>query len=79
MISNSWDFIVSNNLLPLGSLIIALFCCNKRFGWGWEKFKAEANTGKGLKVQPWMKPVFRFVVPVAILVIYVYGMATFAW
>ena len=74
-----WDFIVSNNLLPLGSLIIALFCCSKRFGWGWENFKAEANTGKGLKVQNWMKPVFQFVVPVGILVVYIMGLVTFAW
>ena len=74
-----WDFIVSNNLLPLGSLIIALFCCNKRFGWGWENFKAEANTGKGLKVQDWMKPVFQYVVPVGILVVYIMGLVTFAW
>ena len=74
-----WDCIVSNNLLPLGSLIIALFCCNKRFGWGWENFKAEANTGKGLKVQNWMKPVFQFVVPVGILVVYIMGLVTFAW
>ena len=74
-----WDFIVSNNLLPLGSLIIALFCCSKRFGWGWENFKAEANTGKGLKVQDWMKPIFQFVVPVGILVVYIMGLVTFAW
>ena len=74
-----WDFIVSNNLLPLGSLIIALFCCNKRFGWGWEKFKAEANTGKGLKVQDWMKPIFQFVVPVGILVVYIMGLINFNW
>ena len=45
-----WDFIVSNNILPLGSLILALFCCNK-FGWGWDNFIKESNTGKGLKVQ----------------------------
>ena len=50
-----WDFVVSNNVLPLGSLVLALFCCN-RFGWGWDNFVAEANTGKGLKVRPWMKP-----------------------
>ena len=74
-----WDFIVSNNLLPLGSMIIALFCCNKRFGWGWENFKAEANTGKGLKVQDWMKPVFQFVVPVGILVVYIMGLINFNW
>ena len=74
-----WDVIVSNNLLPLGSLIIALFCCSKRWGWGWENFKAEANTGKGLKVQDWMKPVFQYVVPVGILVVYIMGLISFNW
>ena len=74
-----WDFIVSNNLLPLGSMIIALFCCNKRFGWGWENFKAEANTGKGLKVQDWMRPIFAYVVPALIIVVYVMGLITFNW
>ncbi len=73
-----WDFIVSTNLLPLGSLIIALFCCNK-FGWGWDNFLAEANAGKGLKVQGWMKWIFRYLVPVVIIFIYIYGLATFAW
>ena len=73
-----WDFIVSTNVLPLGSLILALFCCHK-FGWGWDNFVKEANTGKGLKVQPWMKPVFKYVVPVVILFIYVYGMINFPW
>ena len=73
-----WDFIVSNNILPLGSLVLALFCCNS-FGWEWDAFVQEANTGKGLKVQPWMKPIFRFVVPAAIAFIYIYGMATFTW
>ena len=63
-----WDFVVSNNVLPLGSLVLALFCCN-RFGWGWDNFVAEANTGKGLKVRPWMKPIFRYFVPAAILFI----------
>lgn len=74
-----WDFIVSNNLLPLGSLIFAVFCCNKKFGWGWDNFIAEANTGKGLKVQQWMKPIFCYVVPVAIMVIYVMGLINFSW
>ena len=73
-----WDFIVSNNVLPLGSLVFALFCCNK-FGWGWENFVAEANAGKGMKIKSWMKPVFRYVVPVAIVFIYLYGMVTFKW
>ena len=74
-----WDFIVSYNLLPLGSLTFALFVCSKRYGWGWDNFVAEANTGKGLKVKDWMKPIFTIVVPVAIIVIYVYGLFTFPW
>ena len=73
-----WDFIVSTNLLPLGALIFALFCCNK-FGWGWDNFVAEANAGKGLKVKQWMKPIFRYVVPVVVAFLYVYGLVTFAW
>ncbi|MBQ2989717.1 MAG: sodium-dependent transporter [Clostridia bacterium] len=74
-----WDFLVSTNLLPLGSLAFALFCCNKRYGWGWDKFVAEANTGKGLKVQPWMKPLFMYVVPCAIIVLYITGLINFPW
>lgn len=73
-----WDFIVSNNILPLGSLVLALFCCNK-FGWGWDNFISEANSGKGLKVKKWMKPVFQYVVPIAIGFIYIYGMVNFKW
>lgn len=74
-----WDFIVSTNILPLGSFAIVMFCCNKRFGWGWENFMAEANEGKGLKVKNWMKPLFAYVVPVIILGLYIYGLATFNW
>ena len=74
-----WDFIVSTNLLPLGSLIMAIFCCSKRFGWGWDKLLAEANSGEGPKVRNWMKPIFCFVVPIAILIIYVMGLVTFKW
>ena len=73
-----WDFIVSYNLLPLGSLAFALFCCNK-FGWGWDNFVAEANAGTGLKVKGWMKWIFRWLVPVVIIFIYIYGLVTFAW
>lgn len=73
-----WDFIVSTNILPIGSLMLALFSCYK-FGWGWENFVAEANEGKGIKVQNWMKPVFKYIVPVLIIIIYVYGLITFNW
>ena len=74
-----WDFVVSTNLLPLGSLVVALFCCNKRYGWGWQAFKAEANAGKGLKVKDWMRPWFTYVIPVVIILLYIYGLATFNW
>lgn len=73
-----WDFIVSNNVLPLGSLALSLFCCNS-YGWGFEQFMLEANTGHGIKIKKWMKPVFRYVVPIAILFIYIYGLITFNW
>ena len=73
-----WDFIVSTNLLPIGSLCFALFCCYK-FGWGWDKFIEEANAGKGLKIKSWMKPIFKYVVPAVILFLYAYGLATFQW
>ena len=74
-----WDFLVSYNLLPIGSMVFAIFCCNKKFGWGWDKFIAEANSGKGLKVQQWMKPIFCYVVPVAIIIIYIMGLISFPW
>ena len=73
-----WDFIVSTNLLPIGSFIFALFCC-WNFGWGWDKFVLEANTGKGMKVQAWMKPIFKFVVPIIVIALYIYGLVTFGW
>ena len=74
-----WDFLVSYNLLPIGSLLFVIFCCNKRYGWGWDNFLKEANTGKGLKVRNWMKPVFCYLVPAAIVVIYIMGMISFPW
>ena len=70
------DFIVSNLMLPLGSLIMALFCVN-RYGWGWKNFVAEANTGKGLKVRPWMRWIMSILVPAIIIVIFVVGIVTF--
>lgn len=73
-----WDFIISNNILPLGSLVLALFCCYK-FGWNWDNFVAEANHGKGIKVKKWMKPLFKYFVPIAIIFIYIYGLFTFPW
>ena len=74
-----WDFIVSTNLLPIGALVFALFCCSDRFGWGWDNFIAEANAGKGMKVKGWMKPIFKYVVPIAVAVIYIIGLTSFQW
>lgn len=74
-----WDFIVSTNLLPLGTVVIALFCTSRRFGWGWDKFMEECNQGKGLKVQNWMKPFFSYVVPVCVVFLYIVGLINFNW
>ncbi len=70
------DFIVSNLLLPIGSLIFVLFCTT-RYGWGWKKFVEEANEGKGLKVAKWMRPYMTFVLPVIIIVIFLIGLWNF--
>ena len=70
---DSEDFIVSNLLLPGGALIFALFCCTK-FGWGFDKYLEEANTGDGMKMPRWLKPYFQFVLPVLILVILIQGL-----
>ena len=75
-ILDSEDFLVSNILLPLGSLIFVLFCTT-RYGWGWEKFLAEANEGTGLKVAKWMRPYMTYVLPVIVLVIFVVGLVGF--
>ena len=66
------DFIVSNVLLPLGSLTFVIFCTS-RYGWGWKKFKEEANTGKGLKVADWMRGYVTYVLPLIVIVLFVCG------
>ena len=66
------DYIVSNILLPLGSLTVVLFC-NHKFGWGFKSFQAEANEGKGLKVKNWMRIYFAYILPIIISIILVYG------
>ncbi len=67
------DFIVSNLLLPGGSLIFVIFCVS-RYGWGWDNFVSEANTGKGLKVKKWMRPYMTFVLPVIVVIILILGL-----
>ena len=69
----SEDFLVSNLLLPIGSLIYLLFCVSK-WGWGFDKYLAEANTGTGLKMSRAFKPYFQFILPVIILIILIQGL-----
>ena len=70
---DSEDFLVSNLLLPIGSLVYLLFCVSK-WGWGFDKYVAEANKGKGLKFAKWLKPYFQFILPALIVVIFLQGL-----
>ena len=62
------DYTVSNILLPVGSLVYLLFC-TCRYGWGWDKYFAEVNSGKGLKLPKWMKPYLSYVLPVILVAV----------
>ena len=73
---DSEDFLVSNLLLPGGSLLFILFCTT-RYGWGWEKFLAEANEGRGLKIARWLRPYMTYVLPVIVGIILVLGLYNF--
>ena len=66
------DFLVSNILLPIGSLVYLLFCVT-RYGWGWKNFKKEANEGKGAKVQDWMRMYLTYILPMIVLFIFGFG------
>ncbi len=67
------DFIISNNVLPLGSMVYVLFCSLKT-GWGWDNFIKEANTGeKGFRFPSWMRLYFKYVIPIIILVVWASG------
>lgn len=67
------DFIISNNILPIGSLIYVLFCTSKKYGWGWNNFIKEANTGKGLKFPKMLYYYCKFILPILIIVLWVWG------
>lgn len=67
------DFIVSNNILPLGSLVYLLFCTRKN-GWGWKKFTKEANTGKGLKLpEKGLRFYISYILPLIVIVVFIQG------
>jgi NSS family neurotransmitter:Na+ symporter len=67
------DTIVSNILLPLGSLTFLLFATHRK-GWGWDNLVREANTGKGLKLQSWLRPYMQYVLPLIVLLVFAIGM-----
>lgn len=67
------DFLVSNLFLPLGSLVYLLFCVT-HYGWGWQNYKKEVNTGKGLKVQDWMRGYLTYVLPLIVVFIFAFGL-----
>ena len=65
------DFIISNNLLPLGALVYILFCTNNKHGWGWSKFMEETNTGnKGIAFPKWMRIYVKYILPIIILFVW---------
>ena len=66
------DFIVSNNLLPLGSLLYVLFCTT-RYGWGWDNFLKEANSGEGPRFPKWVRPYVTYVIPLIVIFLFVQG------
>lgn len=67
------DFIISNNILPIGSLIYVLFCTSDKFGWGWKNFTDEANMGRGLKLPNWLYLYAKYILPIILIVIWVQG------
>ena len=67
------DFMVSDILLPLGAIAFAVFCCH-RYGWGWEKFLAEANAGEGRRFPSWLRLYCAYVVPLVVFAIFVLGL-----
>ena len=66
------DFIVSNNILPLGGLLYVLFCTS-RYGWGWKNFKAEADAGSGVKFPAWSFFWIKYCIPVLMIIIFIMG------
>lgn len=66
------DFFVSNNLLPLGSLVYLLFCTS-RYGWGWDAFTREADTGRGMAFPKWARFYATWILPLIVLIIFVNG------
>lgn len=62
------DFIISNNLLPIGSVLYLLFCTS-RYGWGWKNFIAEADAGKGIHFPKWARFYVTYILPIIVIAI----------
>lgn len=75
-VSDFEDFFVSYIMLPLGSLTYVMFC-TKKFGWGWDNFIAEANTGRGIKVQKWMRFYMSYILPIVMFAVFIIGMLSY--
>lgn len=68
------DFIVSNLLLPLGSLVYLLFCVNEKYGWGFKNYLKEANTGVGINMPEKLSFYFKFILPILVIIIFLNGL-----
>ena len=67
------DYLVSNWILPLGSMLFLLFCVTK-YGWGWDNFIKEANTGKGLKFPYWSRYYMAYILPIIVFAVFIFGL-----
>lgn len=67
------DFIISNNILPLGSVVYVLFCTSNKYGWGWDNFLKEVNTGKGLKYPTWIYAYAKYILPILLIGLWAQG------
>ena len=72
------DFLISNNILPLGGLFFLLFCCLRR-GWGWDNFIAEVDQGVGMKFPRWLRGYVTYVLPCLIIFVFVMGYVDKFW
>ncbi len=70
------DFIISNNILPLGSLVYVLFCTSDKFGWGWKNFLEEANAGNGIKFPKWLYIYVKYILPIVLFILWGQGILT---
>lgn len=70
------DFIISNNILPLGALVYVLFCTYNKHGWGWSNFMNEANAGRGIAFPGWLRVYVKYILPIIILVVWAQGYIT---